>query len=348
MSANTSITEGGKPRPFGPVVALMVQGEDGKYYPWFPESDRALGTLSVDKNGIYRASDKGVYGWSRVFVNVPQNEGVSGKDPDTGEDVYVHPDPETGELVKDVLPVEIRITTPPSQLSYTDGEQIIMDGAIITAYDASGNEMQIVPLSEITIHPVTALLDESIYTKEYIEIQNTSFPALNGFVPMVAVGSKYEITTEGDRYLETIIEGGKRTALFVGKGCLFIAASDIPFTCIETSVFEKGGKQYKSSYGSQYATFGSTVYYVAIQTGIGDGEIISADVFNTTDMAWSTSNTKFYAQRIAWELIYGDIIDHPSGYHQTITVSWPRPGDGAVLETTFDIIVGPHGGTGDD
>lgn len=350
MSANTSIKEGGQARSFGPVAALMVQGDDGKYLPWVPESERQLDTKSISKNGVYQAKKDGVYGWRSFHVNVPTDQGVTGTDPTTGQQVAVGVDPTTGELTETAVPVEIRITTPPSQLSYTDGEQIIMDGAIITAYDASGNEMQIVPLSEITIHPVTALLDESIYTKEYIEIQNTSFPALSGFVPMVAVGSNYKITTEGDSYDETIIEGGKRTALFVGKnkGCLFIAASDIPFTCIMTMVFEKGGKQYKSTYGSHYATFGSTVYYVAIQTGIGDGEIISADPYNTTDMTWSTSNTKFYAQRIAWELIYGDIIDHRSGYHQTITVSWPRPGDGAVLETTFDILVGPHGGTGDD
>ena len=71
MSANTSILEGGNARSFGPVTCLMVQGDDGKYYPWYPEADRQLESLSVDKNGIYQASKYGVYGWRSVNAYVP-------------------------------------------------------------------------------------------------------------------------------------------------------------------------------------------------------------------------------------------------------------------------------------
>ena len=160
MSANTNISEGGKGRPFGSVKALMVQGEDGKYYSWYPESEKALGTLSVDKNGIYKASDKGVYGWSSVYVNVATTDSVTGRDPDTGEEVVIRPDPETGELVTTVVPVEIRVATPPTKTSYTDGQKIDYSGIVVKAYGANGNVMQTPPFSALDFPVDTARYDE--------------------------------------------------------------------------------------------------------------------------------------------------------------------------------------------
>ena len=157
MSANTSIKEGGTPFPFGPVRVILVEGSDGKYYPWVPESERQLGYKSIDKIGIYRASDDGVYGWGSVSVSVSQATSVTGRDPDTGEEVVVRPDPETGDIVKTVVPVEIRITTPPTKTSYVDGENITKDGMVVKAYSANGAEMQTVPNGEITLKPTVAV-----------------------------------------------------------------------------------------------------------------------------------------------------------------------------------------------
>jgi len=58
---------------------------------------------------------------------------------------------------------------------------------------------------------------------------------------------------------------------------------------------------------------------------------------------------KNYSTDEAATIFYdGDTTSQPAGSPQTIAVSWPRPGDGAVLETSFDILVGPRPGTGDD
>lgn len=156
MSENTSIQEGGGSFPFGPVVALMVKGDDDKYYSWYPESSRQLDSLSVEANGVYQASKQGVYGWSSIYINVLQTDHVTGTDPDTGEEVVVRTDPETGEIVETVIPSEIRITTLPTKTSYAPGEAIDMTGATIKAYSATSQEMQTVPISEIRISPTVA------------------------------------------------------------------------------------------------------------------------------------------------------------------------------------------------
>lgn len=162
MSANTSIQEGSLPRAFGPVDALMVLSDGGVYMPWYPETDRALATLNVEENGIYQASAFGVYGWSSVQVDVPMTDHVTGKDPNTGNDVGVRVNPETGELERTVLPAEIRVTTQPLKLVYRDGERIDMSGGVVTAYDANSEEMQVVPLGQLVLDPNRAAYDESV------------------------------------------------------------------------------------------------------------------------------------------------------------------------------------------
>ncbi len=156
MSQNTSIREGGQGRAFGPVRALLVQGDGGKYYLWVPESDRQLGTKSIDKNGIYQAASDGVYGWSSVTVNVPTDSSVVGRDPDTGEEVIVKPDPETGDITKTVLPVEIRVVTPPDKTTYENGETIDKLGMVVKAYTATGAEWGVVSNGAIMLHPSKA------------------------------------------------------------------------------------------------------------------------------------------------------------------------------------------------
>lgn len=154
MSANTTIQEGGKSYPFGPVKCLMVEGDNGEFYPWYPEADRALDSLSVTQNGIYRASDRGVYGWNRVSVNVAQSDRVTGKDPETGEEKTVTVDPQTGELVETIVPTEIRVTTLPTKTEYTNGEIIDYSGIVVHAYSSTGQDMGAVPFGEL-VFPVT-------------------------------------------------------------------------------------------------------------------------------------------------------------------------------------------------
>lgn len=363
MSANTSISEGGKPRPFGPVKALMVQGEDGKYYPWFPESDRALGTLRVDKNGIYKASDKGVYGWSRVYVNVPQNEGVSGKDPDTGEDVYVHPDPETGELVTDVLPVEIRVIEPPTNPyeTYEDGQTITKDGMVVNAYGANGDELLTVAIGEISINPTTASYDGSAVI-EGKTIASSDISELK--IPIYSKCTLRWGPLESDtgrswsRYAEYSTGGVISLFRADGNNTLWMAVASksngAQYTIKQWSQYDDTGQlignitEYSGTCNSSYEYDGRIVYYSKINFSnfYANSGLLEHEEYCAVPSDYNFNLTNF--KKAIWTTVYGEITTTPDGSIQSITVSWPRPGDGAVLETTFDILVGPHGGTGDD
>lgn len=340
MSQSTSITEGGKGRPFGPVKALMVEGDDGKFYSWYPQSDKALGTLSVDKNGVYKASDKGVYGWGQVYVNVPQTDSVTGKDPDTGEEVVVRPDPETGEITETVVPVEIRVITPPTNPygTYIDGQTITKDGMVVKAYSANGDEMQVVPIGEITINPTQAVYDESKDQPSGGEVDSdlitwTDQPiSYSGHIHVVR-SSTWEIDFYG-AYFAVYHNNNNWTILAA-------AASPSSYTEESYNPQDPQGEKITSTHqigGTGYTHDGKTAYYASLT-------FVASECSGATPVDGGGASRDYV---IAWTILYGDGERHGAGSPQTITVSWPRPGDGAILETTFDILVGPRGGSGED
>lgn len=354
MSVSTNISEGGKARPFGPVKALMVQGEDGKYYSWCPESEKALGTLSVDKNGIYRASDKGVYGWSSVYVNVATTDSVTGKDPDTGEEVVVRPDPETGELVETVVPVEIRVIEPPTNPFgvYVDGQTITKDGMVVKAYGANGDEMQVVPNAEITLNPTQAVYDQT-KDRDIISGDGVNALGLTGSIqyrkispsPFIPAASRLvfdgvfgastapETPEDNPEYEFPILDANKgnnldKVYLTQYNGKLFAAYN--PPQQESKGIIVMLSESYTKGYGGKYLD----------------------NIFKVINDARSDDDEYIYGFAPVSDIdpTGADINDmsHQPGSQITITVLWPRPGDGAILETTFDILVGPHGGTGDD
>jgi hypothetical protein len=347
VSANTNISEGGKARPFGPVKALMVEGDNGKFYSWYPESEKALGTLSVDKNGVYRASDKGVYGWSSVYVNVATSDSVTGRDPDTGEEVVVRPDPETGEITETVVPVEIRVITPPTNPYgvYVDGQTITKDGMVVKAYGANGDEMLTVPVGEITLNPTQAHYDESTDTRG----NGTATSELDtGMVQPIAYSGSAGLNQTTETRIFTATYSGTIAAYpsSTNIGLLFASSTETVGTVTTTSINIKTEETSTNTEDiratGNYTYNGKTVYY-AYQTLIeNETQSITHGPINTINRAPGGAD--------AWTMIYGTIEEEPAGSHQQITVSWPRPGDGAILETTFDILVGPHGGgpTGED
>lgn len=344
MSANTNISEGGKGRPFGPVKALMVEGEDGKFYSWNPEADRALDSLSVDKNGIYRASDRGVYGWSWISVNVPQNEGVTGKDPDTGEEVYVHPDPETGELVEDVLPVRIEVTTSPTKTEYTDGETIDYSGIEVHAYSR-----QNVDLGEVLFNELVLAVQEAEYDPQKVSKESTS--TYNGNTCVYCMGNEafidYNVSMpQLDGTIFSVNAQGTSPIYAISwsesskySDSSYVHQELISLEPFDYSYYNKSGKKYEGTSTQKNAN--PFTYYTAILTRI---------YARAGDCEFRPSMTGEGLTLTAIEvcILFGDRNPIVDGSIQPIPVQWPRPGDGAVLETTFDILVGPHGGTGDD
>lgn len=132
---------------------IQTQGIGGGSVTWVPEAATRCETLRVTANGSYSAATAGVYGWDNVLVSVPGSS-VTGKDPDTGEEVEVHPDPETGEIVKTVIPEEIRVTTLPTKTTYANGETIDYTGIVVHSYSSTGRDLGAIPFSEL-VFPVT-------------------------------------------------------------------------------------------------------------------------------------------------------------------------------------------------
>ena len=344
MSANTNISEGGKGYSFGPVKCLMVEGGNGDFYPWYPEADRQLDSLSVNKNGIYRASDRGVYGWSRVSVNVATTDRVTGKDPDTGEEKTVTVDPETGELVETVVPVEIRIITPPTFIGpYGDGAYIDFSGLTVAAYDANGDKMQDVPFGEL-IFPIAVARYDPDASGEYGRATSSLLPT-GVYVPIYnSPVCDYELNNPTRNYSHYIGIVGATGGIFKPANnnyqIVFASASsgEISFFQRQLSINYDGNPSIRDDavppldLANNYTHNGKTVYWN--YAGLPNNHISQGVHFIPTYDAPIMNDVN--RDMVAWTMIYGDT--EITGGTQ-IPVQWQRPGDGATLETSFGIIV---------
>lgn len=332
MSKNISIQEGGIGKQLT-VDKLKTNLVGGGTCLWIPEDDTRLGTKYISENGTYMASSDGLYGYSEVTVS-----GVgatSGKDPDgSGDDATATVDPGTGKIVITKQPSKIEVITPPTNPYgiYTNGQTITKDGMVVKAYYESGGEWGTVPIGEIAINPTVAVYDKS--TDRYDRYAVSDLPTnweqplhLYGFITLYKKNSSTGELEEvfyatGDTIL--VINIGSNAAFYIAS------ASD---GVIGHGTWGTQSQDYIAN--GSYTYNGQTVHYVRVQL-IGFGNIIKAEpeigTYQTSD---PNDNT-------LWTSIYGNISgDSQRGSHQTITVSWPRPGDGKVLETTFEILVAP-------
>lgn len=104
-----SIKEGDKSRFISGVKKLRVNLQSGGTTDLAPKESVVTGELYATELGTYVAQEDGYTGYSRVTVNL--------SDDDWGD-----------------LPDEIRVTTPPTKTEYTEGEIINYDGIVVKAY----------------------------------------------------------------------------------------------------------------------------------------------------------------------------------------------------------------------
>ena len=349
MAQRAKIGINGDPLGFDELLdRLQTSGIGGGSVTWLPEADTRCETLNVTANGTYSAAEAGKYGYDYVVVSVPGSS-VTGRDPDTGEEVVVRPDPETGEITETVVPVEIRVIEPPTKISYVDGETIITDGMVVKAYDALGVEMLTVPIGEITLNPATAIFNE----REYAIWVSSDFNIMPNPFQMGSLDSVSAWSVGGGAYrrIENHVSMSGALKRLGGSTGDQIMASDSPFSATVMTL---------TYYVSKEEAEGHTVEEIA-RSNLGT--LINDNVYTVDDnnsYTYGGRTVYYYAGgvslnyyydiepiqagntgQIAWAMVYGDKTE---GAPQTITVSWPRPGDGAVLETAFDIQVTPAGG----
>lgn len=322
MSGNTSIKEGGQARSFGPVNALMVQGADGKYYPWVPESERQLSTKSVNKNGVYQAKKDGVYGYSSFYVNVPTDQGVTGTDPTTGQQVSVGVDP-TGKLTETVVPAEIRVETPPPKTEYIHGEAINYSGIVVHAYSVTGQDMGAVPFNELVFPVTTADVQQ---TEGW-----TNDAGLNALMLYYTPHVDYNEDTvylsdrilgkDGYGYRATYGGGGPATVLVTRYKNFNYGASmtsnEAAANMYSDSVAPSPWSQTKSGW---------------VRSG-SSSSIIRPGSFSTMSFSDVLAD-------VPESTVNPTTVD-PSTLHaaQILPVLWTRPGDNVVLQTSFSISV---------
>lgn len=290
---------------------------------WLPEADTRCETLNVTANGTYSAQQAGKYGYDYVTVSVPGSS-VTGKDPATGEEVVVRPDPETGEIVKELLPVRIEVTTPPTRTEYTHGETIDYSGIVVHAYSSQGVDMGVVPFNELVFPETTA------------DVQKTDIwsdgQGLNAM--MLYLTPKYYYGGDG---MPTIRYVGAVIGTFGGNPASY-GDSNTPGSFLLTRY---------NGYNYLYwitGGYGCGLYVNEPDTD-GDGKYCGwRQAGSTTPVVTSDKfavcGFNNYLTNIPESTVDPTTVD-PANLHatQSLPVQWSRPQDGAVLETSFNITV---------
>lgn len=112
---DTSIKEGGKSRIMGGAKRLKVNKQGGGTMT-LVDMDGATGTLSATRNAVYKASNDRKYAYTSVTVDVPDSGGGGGDDPYSPENLPKY------------------IAGSPLQISYVDGEEIVLGNGDVKAY----------------------------------------------------------------------------------------------------------------------------------------------------------------------------------------------------------------------
>lgn len=336
MSKNISIQEGGIGKQLT-VDKLKTNLVGGGSCLWVPEDGITLGTKHISENGTFRASADGYYGYSEVTVSGVGS--VTGRDPDTGEEKQVTVDPQTGDIVETILPVEIRITTLPTKLAYVDGESIDITGIVVKAYKATGGVFGTVPNNELSINPTVASSGGSetggsgsaTSDLQGNLAQPIAFLPAGSIIHCIRnewgdnVKARFDCDTvwclnNGHYIIYGMADSSSKLSSYDYKAWRTSWGQVEPAEWTQTT-FIQGSNQYTANDKTVY--YGSHAgWYNIVSWVVQPPTISTSDYPNGAD---------------AWTVVYGERSVDPGG-NQSITVSWPRS-DGKVLDTSYDINV---------
>lgn len=294
---------------------------------WVPEDDTHLGTKYITNNGTFKASDDGLYGYSEVTVSGIGT--VTGKDPDTGEEVEVHRDPETGEIVETVIATEIRVVTLPAKTTYTHGETIDYSGIVVHKYSAKGTDLGAVPFGELVFPETTA---DAQKTDGWTDGHGLNAMMLY-YTPHTTIlkDSQGEIIWEGTCYVH-----GSALGSYGGAQATY-GSDDTPGTYLVTRynninyMFCVAGDGRQNMFAmtprSGYENYGGWLL------AGGSSDRVPTDKF-------AAASFSEYLTNIPVSTIDPSTVD-PTTLHavQTIPVQWPSADAGTTLDTSFTINV---------
>ena len=355
MSKNITIQEGGIAKQIT-ANKLKTNLVGGGTCLWVPEDETMLGTKTITENGTYKASEDGYYGYSEVTVSGIGS--ATGKDPDgSGDEATAEVDPGTGEIVISKLPSSIAVDTPPTKQEYSIGQTIDYSGMVVKAYLQSGGVWTdsthpngVVPNSELVL-PMATVSGDDVEDKPDEASSDLDISPLPNPIGIVSGGvNAFEYESSENKY-----NGSYTVTPASGKNvkCFSFGVSDndtltrtffasdasgaLAIITYRRVGYDKHGRQIADDYtttminsSKQYTYNGKTVYY---KNGTND------TIGNVKDNTFPHYTWSDYAKEgmVAWTMIYGNVT--PGGSFVKVPVQWPRPGDGSILETSFDISV---------
>lgn len=323
----SAIKEGGKSRNFSAKM-LKTNLQVGGTCLWIPKMDVVLKNKYISKSGVYTAKADDCFGFDQVTVSGVDVEIIQDDD---GDDVERTTD--GGEVTETKLPSFIRVTVLPIKIDYNMGEAIDYTGLIVHAYTKSGIDLGTVPFNELILPAKKAGDGES------------------------------DLYTDGD---------GINAKMLYYRPAHFHYGSqpDVDYTVY---VHTPAMGEYTHAYGTVPATLGSSFAPGRVMVTMFDGELYAAGIGAQVNLGifgylqgisewgevygwFQVVATSAYAQKDAFGGygkydLFKDAIPvstkypygiNPSTLHSTgeaIPVQWHRPGDGQLLETSFNIYI---------
>ena len=335
MSKHITIQEGGIPRQMT-VDKLRTPLVGGGTCRWVPEDEVTLGRKTIRENGTYLAYDDGLYGYSQVTVRgigtatgkLPRGKTITGD----GGDYTITTNPDTGEITFEKTYAYIEVTTPPTRTEYDPGDNLDFTGIVVTAFDSAGNSLVELPFSQL-IFPKTSA-DGPTSGLHYQNAEGTVKAVALQLVTMITkwgqVSHLYPFALGAD----TSREGNP--PMTIGwyepectAGDATILATYWNGRAQLARIDSNGGRfnDYKYSYiDDQWGFTGSTSYEVKYDQF---GET-SWPTYITADFIPASTVNPATVRPTALILTEGRLA---------VPVQWHRPGDGELLEATFEVTV---------
>ena len=332
MSKNITIQEGGVAKQLT-VDKLKTNEVGGGSCLWVPEDDVVLGQKSINENGTYVAADDGYYGYSQVTVNgigAATGKIPSGTTPPSADgNEYVVTTDNSGNLTFQKLPSSIRVTTLPTKTEYNDGETIDYTGMVVTAYDINGQSMGAVTFSELTLPVSEADVDA---THMAIWTDGAGINAV-----MLSYVERWYIDHHGNERAVYVSEPvGVKNNLPAMYG---VAVGSNKSGPTQFFITKYDGRTYVWGSTADRYLDGYTFNAAAAK---GNYDMIKSTTASTgTGPMTSFGYVDDWATEIPYSMVRptGTPNVHQESGNQTIPVRWARPGDGKVLETSFEITV---------
>ena len=359
MSENIRIAEGGMLRRFGPVAKLKTAKQGGGSCLWIQKKDVTLGTKYVNENGVFRPADDGKYGFSQFTAAVTDSGSVTGKKQD-GNTYKISKDG-SGNLVERELPTSIKITTPPTVISYLNGASIDFSGLIVKAYDGNGNLWTkdglvdgVVPTDQLIFPVQVAVYDPDAEAAGSYMTTGLDIGPLKGNVPCykTVTGSKKwrHNSTEYTSSCHAECNPGVFTVFKVRRYdyIFFYAANDFGPGLLERWTDTLSGRvhEYTLEINVLYPWLDMIIGWSSFASAVF-GPYESMDTLISEDLKFDTANgeneytemTETQRKNLAYTMLYGDYAGSTGG--ASVPVQWSRPDDKEILEDTFGINVTP-------